>query len=183
MIKNKYFILTGAMGAGKTTILNSLREKGFVCIDEAARQIINEQRSFNGEGVWDKNPHLFVQLMLSRAIYQYEINSNSKDVIIFDRGIPDLIGHAELSKMNKEVFVNASKLYKYNENVFMFNGWKEIYSTDEERKMDYDSANRFGKNVSCIYKELGYNITDVPFDSVEKRVEYIISSIESILFL
>ena len=45
--------------------------------------------------------------------------------------------------------------------------------------MDFDSAKKFGISVSAIYKELGYNIIDVPFDSIEKRVEYVIDLIDS----
>ncbi len=45
--------------------------------------------------------------------------------------------------------------------------------------MDYESADKFGSNVSYIYKELGYNLIEVPFDSVEKRVEFIINLINS----
>ncbi|MDQ3020366.1 MAG: AAA family ATPase [Bacteroidota bacterium] len=177
MRKNNYFILSGAMGGGKSTILKQLREKGYLCIDEPARQILEEQRSIEGEGVPEKNPELFVQLMLSRSINQYKINSKYNDVVFFDRGIPDLIAHADLSNTSRKVYINASKVYLYNKNVFMFKGWKEIYTTDDERKMDFDSAKKFGVSVSDIYKELGYNIIDVPFISVEKRVEYIIDLI------
>jgi len=179
MINNKYFIFTGAMGGGKTTIVNLLREKQYLCIDEPARQILAEQRSINGEGIPGENPELFIRLMLSRSIDQYKINSKCNDVILFDRGIPDLIGYADLSNINRNVYVNAAKLYLYNKNVFMFNAWEEIYTTDDERKMEFDSAKKFGINVSNIYKELGYNIIDVPFVSVQKRVEYIINLIDT----
>ena len=179
MIKNNYFILSGAMGRGKSTILKLLKQKGYLCIDEPARQIISEQRSIDGEGLYDKNPELFAQLMLSRSINLYELNSEYKGKVIFDRGIPDLIAYADIFNIKKEVYLNASKLYSYNTNVFMFKGWKEIYTTDDERKMDYESADKFGSNVSYIYKELGYNLIEVPFDSVEKRVEFIINLINS----
>jgi predicted ATPase len=117
--------------------------------------------------------------MLSRAINQYKIHSKYNDVILFDRGIPDMIAHADLSNTNRNVYINAAKVYLYNKNVFMFNGWKEIYTTDDERKMDFDSTKKFGVNVSDMYKELGYKIIDVPFVSVEKRVEYIIGLIDT----
>jgi predicted ATPase len=179
MIKNNYFILTGAMGAGKSTILKQLREKGYLCVDEPARPILEEQRGIEGEGVPEKNPELFVQLMLSRAINQYKINSKYNDVILFDRGIPDFIAYADLFNINKDVYINAAKVYLYNKNIFMFKGWKEIYTTDDERKMDFEWAKKFGINVSGIYKELGYNIIDVPFDSVEKRLEFIVNLIDT----
>lgn len=181
MIKNNYYILTGAMGGGKSTIIKQLQEKQYLCVEEPARQILAEQRMINGEGVPEKNSELFIQLMLSRSIDHYKINLNYKDVVLFDRGIPDLIAHADWANINNEVFINASKVFLFNKNVFMFNGWKEIYVTDDERKMEFDMARKFGMNVLNIYKELGYNIIDVPFVSVEKRVEYIINSIETIV--
>ncbi|MBK8383687.1 MAG: AAA family ATPase [Ignavibacteria bacterium] len=87
MIKNNYFILSGAMGSGKSTILKLLKQKGYLCIDEPARQIISEQRSIDGEGLYDKNPELFAQLMLSRSINLYKLNSEYEVKVIFDRGI------------------------------------------------------------------------------------------------
>ena len=144
LIKSNYFILTGAMGAGKSTIIKHLREKDYLCTDEPARQIIEEQRSIDGEGIYDRNPELFNQLMLSRSIYQYKSNYNYYGPVIFDRGIPDMIAYAELSKINKDVYMNASRVYLYNKNVFMLNGWKEIYAHDDERKMEFDAAENSG---------------------------------------
>ncbi len=182
MIKNNYFILSGAMGSGKSTILKLLKQKGYLCIDEPARQIISEQRSIDGErDCMIKIRSYSPQLMLSRSNFNlYELNSEYKGKVIFDRGIPDLIAYADIFNIQKRsLFKRLIKLYSYNTNVFMFKGWKEIYTTDDERKMDYESADKFGSNVSYIYKELGYNLIEVPFDSVEKRVEFIINLINS----
>ena len=40
---NKKYIITGAHGTGKTSIMNKLKERGFNCIDENSREIIAEQ--------------------------------------------------------------------------------------------------------------------------------------------
>ncbi len=45
-----YIILTGAMGAGKTTVLKKLKELNYICVDEPARQISEEQRLINRTG-------------------------------------------------------------------------------------------------------------------------------------
>jgi len=34
---NKKYIITGAHGTGKTSIMNKLKERGFNCIDENSR--------------------------------------------------------------------------------------------------------------------------------------------------
>lgn len=44
MIKHNYFILTGAMGSGKSTILAKLAEAGVHCVPEPTRAILAEQR-------------------------------------------------------------------------------------------------------------------------------------------
>jgi predicted ATPase len=41
---NNFFILTGAMGAGKSTVLKELRKLKLTCVDEPARQLLAEQR-------------------------------------------------------------------------------------------------------------------------------------------
>ncbi|HMS65252.1 MAG TPA: AAA family ATPase [Ignavibacteria bacterium] len=179
MFKKNYFVLTGAMGAGKSTILKYLKEKNFLCIEEPARQIIKEQRSIDGEGIYYRNSQLFVQLMLSRSMHQYISHLNYDGPVIFDRGIPDIMAHAQGKDMDIKPFFNASEFYLYNKNVFMFSGWEEIYKTDEDRKMDFKSAERFGVNVLEIYSGFGYNIIGVPLTAIEKRVEFIINSIKS----
>jgi predicted ATPase len=74
MIKENCFILTGAPGSGKSSILNSISQKGVTCVPEFARAIIAQQRTIEGNGLYDKNPKLFKELMLSRAIHDFMDN-------------------------------------------------------------------------------------------------------------
>ena len=53
------FIITGAPGCGKTSILKELTQSGYEVANEPARQVLEEQRMINGDGVYDKNPLLF----------------------------------------------------------------------------------------------------------------------------
>lgn len=169
------------MGAGKSTVLNKIREKGYSCVEEPAREILKEQRRVNGEGVPEKNPKEFNDLMLQRMIRQYNFNSDKNEIIIFDRGIPDIIGYSELLNSENETPVTASKEFRYNKHVFVFKGWKDIYATDDERKMSFELAINFGKNILKIYQSLGYETLDVPFVSVGERVSFITEAIERIM--
>jgi predicted ATPase len=169
------------MGAGKSTVMNRIREKGFLCIDEPAREILKEQRKIKGDGVPEINAGLFNQLMLSRMIFQYNSNADSRNIIIFDRGIPDIIGYSDLLNTKREIAENASKEFRYNKYVFLFKGWEDIYTNDEERKMSFDPANNFGENIMKIYKTQKYETLDVPFVSVEERAAFITDSINKII--
>jgi len=179
MLQENYIILTGAMGAGKSTVLNKLKELNFNCVDEPARQILEEQRLINGAGVPEVDPELFAELMLSRTVFQYKLYKGKSDIVFFDRGMPDFIGYADLLSVDKEVFGNASKVFRFNKNVFMFNGREEIYTTDEERKMNFNQADKFGKYVRNIYEEYEYIIHDVPFADIDTRIKFILNKIKN----
>ena len=177
--KNNYIILTGAMGAGKTAILNKLKERNYFCISEPAREILKEQRLIGGAGVPEKDPELFVQLMLSRMIHQYECNLETDKIIFFDRGIPDMTGYSDLLKTNAAPCVNAANEFRYNNTVFFLNGVKDIYTNDDERKVDFNIASGFGISLKKIYPDFGYNLIDVPFGNVEERAEFVLKSVEN----
>ncbi len=177
MQKNNYFILTGAMGGGKSTILNALIVKGYTCIPEPARHIIKEQRKSGKDGTPDKNPARFNELLLEKMISDFESNQNFDDLIIFDRGIADVVAYSELLHTDSSAALKAANEYKYNSHVFMFDAWKEIYANDEERKMSFQLSAGFAKSVRKVYKRLGYELIDVPFVSIDERVEFIIGAI------
>jgi len=180
MRKENYYVLTGAMGAGKSTVLKALRNLGITCIDEPAREILAEQRSIDGNGVPEKDSQLFTELLLSRSIYQYKQNQDKNDVVIFDRGLPDNIGYAQLFGLNTNAPLNAGKHYQYNNMVLFLPAWEAIYVNDDERKMTYEAAKQFGDNVKNIYQQLGYKVIDVPLVSPLLRAKFIIDMINDI---
>ena len=52
---NQKYIITGAPGTGKTSIINELKKRGFNCIDEISRDIIAEQNINNQKSLTWKN--------------------------------------------------------------------------------------------------------------------------------
>jgi len=175
--KTNYFILTGAMGAGKSSIVKQLTKHGIMAIDEPARQILAEQRSIDGDGVPDRDNKLFTDLLLSRSISQFKQMRGYKRPVIFDRGIADNIGYAQLFDISMQTSKTAANRYRYNNLVFFTPGWKDIYKHDSERKMSFEQANNFGNSIKDIYEKLGYKIVDVPFTSPSLRAEFILQSI------
>src|SRR6516164_6375248 len=94
MSVDSLFILTGPFGSGKSTLLQHLRTLGFQGIEEPARPILAEQRRIKGTGLPDKDPRLFVDLMLSRMIGDYHRTETLSKPVFFDRGVPDMLAYA-----------------------------------------------------------------------------------------
>jgi predicted ATPase len=173
MVKDGFFVLTGAFGSGKSTLLEHLKLRGLRGIVEPARPILAEQRSVQGNGLPEKDPRLFVELMFSRMLDTYQQNDGSPGPILFDRGIPDILGYAALFGFDFPPGEHAARLYRYNRRVFMAPAWEEIYCTDNERRLPFSRARDFGDNLRHIYERLGYSPIDLPLVSVEERAEFI----------
>jgi predicted ATPase len=110
--KVNFYILSGAMGAGKSTVLTRLQNLGISCIPEPAREILAEQRLIQAMGVPEKNADLFNMLMLSRSIHNYDKNGAIEKAVVFDRGIPDMIAYARLFNLDETSYVNAAKEFR-----------------------------------------------------------------------
>jgi len=168
-----FFLLTGAMGGGKSTILGGLKRRGVVCVPEPAREILAEQRSIGADGVPERNPLLFTQLMLSRSLQRYLDFLSHPGPVVFDRGIPDMEAYAGIFGLDPVPFRRAALLHRYHPLVFFFPGWREIYANDDERKIDFEGASEFGRRVKDLYLDLGYQVVDVPLVSAEERVAFV----------
>jgi predicted ATPase len=174
MVKDRYFLLTGAFGSGKSTLLEHLQSRGIRGIVEPARPILAEQRSIQGNGLPEKDPRLFVELMLSRMLDAYRQSDTLVGPILFDRGIPDILGYAALFGFDFPHYENAAQHYRYNRQVFVTPAWEQIYSTDDERTLPFSLAREFGNNLRTIYERLGYTLIDLPCVSVEERAGFIL---------
>jgi predicted ATPase len=174
MVKDCFFLLTGAFGSGKSTLLEHLKLRGLRGIVEPARPILAEQRSIQGNGLPEKDPRLFVELMFSRMLDTYWQSDGSLGPILFDRGIPDIMAYAALFGFDFPPGENAAHLYRYNSQVFIAPAWEQIYCTDNERTLPFSQARQFGNYLRAIYERLGYTLIDLPFVPVEERADFIL---------
>jgi len=179
--KRNYFVITGAPGVGKTALINRLREIGFDCIDEPARKILAEQRASNGTGIPEKNPKQFTDLLLTHSIASYEISFSKSTPVIFDRGVTDSVGYADHFGIDTAPFELAAQNYKYNEVVFVLSPWKEIYRTDDERKMTFEATLQFHEQILRVYRGLGYKFMLVPSESIIQRASFVGEAIDKLL--
>lgn len=112
--------------------------------------------------------------MLSRALQQYEAALHSDALTIFDRGIPDLIAYSQCFDLASGAEMRAAELYRYNQKVFFAPSWAEIFKNDDERKLTFDQTCDFGENLRVAYQQLGYKLVELPYDTLIKRVEFIL---------
>lgn len=177
MKKLNFYIITGAPGTGKSSLILTLSQK-FKTFKEPAREVIAEQKANQSQGLWDKDRSLFINLLLQKSIADFKKGS-TKDRVFFDRGLPDCVAYADYGNIPKESFAETAKKYQYNPKVFLLEPWEEIYKNDEERTMSYEQTVVFHTKIVNAYEKLGYTLLKVPKISIKDRLNFILDSTKS----
>ena len=175
VMKNKLYILTGGPGAGKTTVLDLLAQQGYKTVPEVARTIIQQQNDTSGNATHTGDQAAFCDLMLDASIKAYKKNDINSAPVFFDRGIPGLLGYADMIDLaDKTKILDAINQYRYNSTVFSFPPWEEIYQNDDERLQDFAEAVTTYRYIKAAHETSGYTVLEVPKATVEERVAFIL---------
>ncbi len=179
--KNNCYVITGGPGVGKTTLLNELVKYKFKVVPENARKIIKDEIDKNGDGLPWKNKAHYASLMLEAASESYNsIPKNDSEIYFFDRGILDTLCYASMTGLGvSDEMDNLGKNSLYNKKVFILPPWKEIYQTDSERKQTWEEAILTFVKMRETYLNYGYELIEVPQDTVQNRVNFMLSNINN----
>jgi predicted ATPase len=172
---DRFFVLTGGPGSGKTTLIEALKQAGFATAPEAGRGIIRDQVAIGGPALPWQDRALFAELMLSWELRSWYAAHVQPGPVFFDRGVPDTIGYLTLCDLPVPDHANsAAKKFRYARRVFIAPPWPAIFAQDEERKQTLDEATRTHDSVAGVYGELGYELVPLPHVPVEERVRFIL---------
>jgi len=180
-LNTKRIVITGGPGTGKTSIINELTKRGYLCSEEVSRQIILEAQKKGIEQLFLTDPLLFSQMLLEGRIKQFtDAESLNESFTFIDRGIPDIVAYMNyIGSEYPEPFVKACKNYIYD-HVFILAPWQDIYKSDNERYESFDQALLIHDCLLDTYTTYGYELHDVPFDTITKRADFILNIVEQL---
>ena len=177
-MKNEIIVLIGGPSSGKSTLINELIKKGHTCFPEISREIIKEAQKEGIDQLFLENPMLFSELLLEGRKKQFiDAQKHPSNIVFIDRGLPDVVAYMDfIGDSYPEIFTEACVNYKYS-NVFILPPWEEIYTSDEERYETFEQALEIHNHLVKTYENFGYQITEVPKDTVENRADFILKRI------
>jgi predicted ATPase len=174
------FVITGGPGSGKSTLVSALQGRGFTTVDESGRAIIREELAAGGDALPWGDRARFAQRMLDLEIDNHARMRESTVPVIFDRGIPDVIGYLRLCDLPvPDAADTAARARRYSPLVFIAPHWPTIYAQDAERKQDAEEAERTYLMMRSVYAEYGYELAELPLASVEERVDFVLARIRA----
>jgi predicted ATPase len=171
----RFLVLTGGPGSGKSTLIDAFERAGFSRSLEAGRGIIQDQVDIGGPAVPWHDRVLFAELMLCWEMRSYRMAEQQTGSVFFDRGVPDVVGYLRLSKLPVPAyFEKAAEIFRYNHRVFMAPPWQEIFQQDRERKQDFNEAARTYEVLAETYQAFGYELIELPRVPVAERVRFVL---------
>jgi len=175
---NRFFVLTGGPGSGKSSLIDALARLGYARTVEAGRAIIQDQVDIEGNALPWADKGRFAALMLSWEMRSYRTAQEHSGPVFFDRGVPDVMAYLRLVNLPVPAHViKAASEFRYNRSVFIAPPWKEIFHPDRERTQDFDEAIRTYESLAFTYTELGYELMELPRVSIDERVQYVLRTI------
>lgn len=177
-LTDRFHVITGGPGSGKTSLINALSSAGFHHMPEAGRAIIKDQVALGRSALPWADRSAFAELMLGWEMRSYREASGLSGPIFFDRGIPDLIGYLDLCGIAvPHHMVRAAEQWRYNRRVFIAPHWPEIFVCDEERKQSAAEAERTFEAMAKAYTLLAYDLVRIPCVPIAERVEFILANL------
>jgi predicted ATPase len=174
-VAKEIVVIIGGPGSGKTTLIEKLIEKGYTCYPEISREVILEARIQGIEQLFLEKPLLFSELLLEGRKKQYkQATDEACDVIFIDRGIPDVLAYMHyIGDAYPAFFDEACKDHKYSK-IFFLPPWEEIYTSDDARYENFEQAKLIADHLMETYKKYGYNLIEVPKDTPDNRILFIL---------
>lgn len=177
-MNTKKIVITGGPGTGKSSIINELKNRGHICFDEISRQVTLEARKKGIEQLFLTEPLLFSELLLKGRLKQfYDADQYEGSTIFLDRGLPDVLAYMDYYDTNYPIeFVNTCQNNRYDK-VFVLAPWQEIFVSDSVRYENFEQAELIHRHLLNSYHNFDYQLLDVPFESIEKRTDFILDAL------
>ena len=171
MLGPRHAVLTGAPGAGKTTLLEAAAAVGYRTSPEVARELL---KSPGGMALRVGDPLGFAEAMAQAHAHEYELHAGASDTVIFDRGLPDVVGFLDVSGLAvPQAVERACHSLRYAGPVLRAPAWADIYVQDAERIQTLDEAIASDAAVTAAWKRYGYLVIDLPLASVAERIAFL----------
>lgn len=169
-------VITGGPGTGKSTIIDLLEEKGYTCHREVSREVIKQEMEKGTDHLPWENVSGFSNLVFDGQTSQYR-KAQEGTLNFYDRGIVDVIAYLKRDKLPTDAIEPLVQHYKYASKVFVTPPWEDIYSTDNERREDFEAMNEIHNILVDLYKNFGYEVIEVPKGEAEERVNFILGQL------
>ena len=179
-MQKEIIVIIGGPGTGKTTIIDGLVQNGYCCYPEISRQVTAQAQQQGIEQLFLENPLLFSELLLEGRKKQFhDAHQEPHNIVFLDRGISDVLAYMHYIGDSYPPFFDAVCKEHIYTKIFILPPWEDIYVSDQERYENFEQAQLIHDHLVETYQKYGYQLIEVPKDTVDKRILFILEQISN----
>ncbi|MEM6629309.1 MAG: AAA family ATPase [Bacteroidota bacterium] len=172
----KKYIITGAPGTGKTTLINTL-EEDYPCMHEVSRQVIMSEQEKGGDGMPWEDLNKFTELVFEASIAELAENPQA---LFTDRSILDLVAYLQVENKPTPLLLDHFPYHdKFFKKVFFAPTWEAIFHKDKQRLQEFTYCQILEKVLEKNYLEKGFELIKLPKDSIRARVNFVKANLKA----
>ncbi|WP_034161143.1 AAA family ATPase [Sphingomonas sp. ERG5] len=172
---NRFVVISGCSGGGKSTLLRELGQRGHGVVDEPGRRIVEQELSRQGSALPWVDAIAFAHRALERALADRAAAEHLPGWVFFDRSVIDAA--AALEHLTDGHGPDIDALPRYHDTVFLTPPWPEIYVTDHERRHSFDDAVAEYQRLLLAYPVSGYDVSVLDKGTVGQRADAILATL------
>lgn len=173
---DRFVILSGCSGGGKSTLLDELARRGHAVVPEPGRRIVAEQLRVGGGALPWSDPVAFLEKALALADTEYRAAHAATGWVFFDRGVIDAAAGLHHLTGRPDLAAVAAR-YRFHRRVFLVPPWPEIHVADAERRHGLDEAIAEYDRLTTVYQALGYAVSVPPKAGVAERADIVLAAL------
>jgi len=174
MRDSKWYVITGAPGSGKTTMINQLSKMGYCTCLEAARILIDKEISEGKKLEEIRKEEIEFQKKVFKMKIEIEKKLPKDKIIFLDRGLPDTIAYYQLYGFDTKEILKICKEKRYKKIFFLESlPFEKDYARIEGEK----AAKKLSELLKKAYLDLGYEVIIIPNMPIENRINSILSNL------
>jgi predicted ATPase len=173
---DRFVVISGCSGGGKSTLLEELGRRGHTIVEEPGRRIVRDETARGGSALpWD-DAATFARRAIAMSLADRLKAARHAGWVFFDRGLIDAAAALEHLTGEPAIKMWGSE-HRYHAQVFLAPPWPEIYETDAERRHGFTDAAAEYERLAVAYSSLGYQVCVLPKDSIESRADFVEQSL------
>jgi predicted ATPase len=169
----RFVLITGCSGGGKSTLLAELAARGHAVVEEPGRRIVREELASGGQALPWVDGAAFLRRAIGVALADRAAAKAHQGWVFFDRGLIDAASGLE-NVTGEPVLRALDAQHRYHRRVFVAPPWREIYETDPERRHGFEAGLAEHRRLEAELPTLGYEVIVLPKTPVSARADFVL---------
>jgi predicted ATPase len=171
---DRFVVLSGCSGGGKSTLLAELARRGFATVEEPGRRIVREGLADRGRALPWVDPIAFLERAVALSLEDRRAAKTREGWVFFDRGLVDAASGLGFHR-GDDTLMRLGLAHRYHSTVFLTPPWPRLYATDAERRHSFEDAVGEYDRLAPDFQRLGYAVVILPRVGVAARADLVLS--------